>query len=234
MLLWFAVNFAFALPTHPSGGSTIIYPIIHAVVRYSIVDDASGTVVNSVDQSIIGQGSASDGAGSGFDLPAILWLSFGLAAGLYLTLGGIRLWRMTTALAIGMVFALCGQLLSGDPRLSNQCNLQPICSLGGDYKCRQCNRRVGYPPDGHHIKLLHARVPWRSFQVLWPGRNACLEHPRRDVGRNAIGSDARGAAFATLSSELDHYRGVCGGWVRGHSVQATNRHSECRFLERPL
>ena len=66
--------------------------------------DASGTIVDGVNE-----GSASDGAGSGFDIPAILWLSFGLVVGLYLTLGGMRLWRITTALAIGLVFAFCGK-----------------------------------------------------------------------------------------------------------------------------
>ena len=87
-----------------------MHRITHAVTRDIIVDEAAGTVVNSADQSTIGQGPASDGAGSGFDIPAILWLSFGLAVGLYLTVGGMRLWRMTTAFAIGMVFALCGRL----------------------------------------------------------------------------------------------------------------------------
>ena len=79
------------------------------VVARDAVDGASGTTISSVGQSEASQGSASDGAGSGFDIPAILWLSFGLVVGLYLTLGGMRLWRMTTALAIGMVFAVCGQ-----------------------------------------------------------------------------------------------------------------------------
>ena len=74
------------------------------------MDEVSGTVVNSEDQSKIDQGPASDGSGSGFDVPAVLWLSFGLVVGLYLTLGGMRLWRMTTALAIGLFFAICGEL----------------------------------------------------------------------------------------------------------------------------
>jgi len=94
-----------------------MHRITYAVTREIVVED-SGTVVNSMDQSRIDQGSASDGAGSGFDVPAVLWLSFGLALGLYLTLGGMRLWRMTTAFAIGMVLALCGRpLFSEDPWL---------------------------------------------------------------------------------------------------------------------
>jgi len=56
---------------------------------------------------MIGAGPASDGAGSGFDAPMVLWLSFALTVGPFLALGGMRLWRITTALAIGLVFALC-------------------------------------------------------------------------------------------------------------------------------
>ena len=108
LLLWFTVSLTFALPTHHGRGLTAIHRIIHVETRNVIVDDSSGTVVNSGDQSRVDQGSASDGAGSGFDVPAVLWLSFGLAVGLYLTFCGMRLWRMTTAFAVGLVFVLCG------------------------------------------------------------------------------------------------------------------------------
>jgi hypothetical protein len=85
------------------------------------VDEDAGTVVDSDTQRRIDQGSASDGAGSGFNIPAVLWLSFGLTVGLYLTLGGMRLWRMTTAFAIGLILTICGQSsLSGDPCFSNR------------------------------------------------------------------------------------------------------------------
>jgi hypothetical protein len=113
------VRFSFALPANYGRGSAAAHRITYAVARSIVVDETSGTVVDSMDQSKIDQGSASDGAGSGFDIPAVLWLSFGLAVGLYLTLGGMRLWRLTTAFAIGIVFALCGKsLLSEDPWLS--------------------------------------------------------------------------------------------------------------------
>ena len=96
-----------------------MHRITYAVTRDIVVDEDSATVVNSADQSRIDQGSVSDGAGSGFDVPAVLWLSFGLAVGLYLTLGGMRLWRMTTAFAIGIAFAFCGRsLLSQGPWLA--------------------------------------------------------------------------------------------------------------------
>lgn len=109
LLLLFTVSFVFALPTHHDRGSAATHHIIHAVGRDLLVDEVSGTVVNSVDQSRVDQGPASDGAGSGFDVPAILWLSFGMAIGLYLTLCGMRLWVITTAFAIGLVLAFCCQ-----------------------------------------------------------------------------------------------------------------------------
>lgn len=72
------------------------------------MNEASESVVDSEDQSGMDQGSASDGAGSGFDIPAVLWLSFGLAVGIFFTFGGMRLWRATTAFSIGLVLAFCG------------------------------------------------------------------------------------------------------------------------------
>ena len=121
LFLWIAVSFASTSPTHHSGSSTTIHRVVRAVTRELVVDEDAGTVVDTNTQRRIDQGSASDGAGSGFNIPAVLWLSFGLAVGLYLTLGGMRLWRMTTAIAIGLILTICGQSsLSGDPCFSNR------------------------------------------------------------------------------------------------------------------
>lgn len=96
LFISFAVDVAFAFP---------IRLAIHAPHPGTRAVEDSGNAVNSVNQS--GTGTATDGAGSGFDIPAILWISFGLVVGSFLTFGGMRLWRMTTAFAIGLVFALC-------------------------------------------------------------------------------------------------------------------------------
>lgn len=82
---------------------------IDAPTQVLAADNSSGTAVNGMGQSTINSGFASDGAGSGFNVPMVLWLSFGLAIGLFFTLGGMRLWRITTALAIGLVLTLGGQ-----------------------------------------------------------------------------------------------------------------------------
>lgn len=85
-----------------------MHHIVHALIRDVVVNEVPRTVADSEERGRVDEGSASDGAGSGFDVPALLWLSFGLAVGSYLTLGGMRLWRMTTALAIGLVLAMGG------------------------------------------------------------------------------------------------------------------------------
>ena len=108
LLLLTMVGLSSPLPAPYSQVSTAVHRITDAVIRDVVVDETSGTVVDSKDQRRIDQGSASDGAGSGFNVPAVLWISFGLAVGLYLTVGGMRLWRMTTAFALGIVSAFCG------------------------------------------------------------------------------------------------------------------------------
>lgn len=52
------------------------------------------------------QGSASDGSGSGFNLPAILWIVFTFTIGLSLAAVGVRGWRATTAVALGLALAV--------------------------------------------------------------------------------------------------------------------------------
>lgn len=104
LLLWFTASFSFASPKHRNGDPTARHRIIGAVTR-----GVTRAVTDSENRGRVDQGSASDGAGSGFDIPTIVWVSFGLTVGSYLTLGGMRVWRMTTAFAIGLVLAICGQ-----------------------------------------------------------------------------------------------------------------------------
>jgi len=63
-------------------------------------------VADPVTQQPVPQGSASDGGGYGFDVPAIIWLVWSFAVGAPLTLAGIRLSRATTGAAIGIVCTL--------------------------------------------------------------------------------------------------------------------------------
>jgi len=84
------------------------------------VDESSGAVAGREGQAKVDLGSVSDGAGTSFDPAAIIRFAFELAVGLYLTFGGMRWWRITTGLAIGMAFAFGGQSSSPHPSCSNQ------------------------------------------------------------------------------------------------------------------
>ncbi|KAH7925294.1 hypothetical protein BV22DRAFT_1011538 [Leucogyrophana mollusca] len=74
-----------------------------------IFSNASGTteVYSGTTGEQIPQGSASDGSGSGFSLPAILWIACSFTIGVPLMLAGIRGWRLTTGAAIAISAALC-------------------------------------------------------------------------------------------------------------------------------
>jgi hypothetical protein len=76
-----------------------------------IITNTNGTVVvySPLTGNEIPQGLATDGSGSGFSLPAILWIAFSFTVGVPLMLAGFRGWRLTTGAAIGLSVAVaCG------------------------------------------------------------------------------------------------------------------------------
>ncbi|KAH7907346.1 hypothetical protein BJ138DRAFT_1160371 [Hygrophoropsis aurantiaca] len=74
-----------------------------------IFDNSTGAteVWSPVTGQQIPQGSDSDGSGSGFSLPAILWIACCFVFGVPLMLAGIRGWRFTTGAALAIAAALC-------------------------------------------------------------------------------------------------------------------------------
>ena len=122
LLFAFCVNDALASPISPSAAAlspadaftpTPVAPAAAPVLakRVTPVVVGSGntsTVINPATESVIAQGSGSDGSGTDFSLPAILWLAFAFAVGAPLALAGIRLWRVTTGMGVGLAVALCG------------------------------------------------------------------------------------------------------------------------------
>ncbi|KIM82473.1 hypothetical protein PILCRDRAFT_820332 [Piloderma croceum F 1598] len=111
--VWFLLNFVNAIlasPIAPSFGSTESHHTLHARDRSGvIINDADGGVVvfNSQTQQPIPQGSASDGGGSGFNTPAVLWIVLLFLLGVPLAVAGIRGWRLTLGVAIGLSIAVC-------------------------------------------------------------------------------------------------------------------------------
>ncbi|OJT10578.1 hypothetical protein TRAPUB_12914 [Trametes pubescens] len=70
-------------------------------------DGTNSTVVDPSTRQTIAQGSATDGGGVDFNVPAIIWLAFVFTVGAPLALVGIRLWRVTTGAGVGLAAALC-------------------------------------------------------------------------------------------------------------------------------
>ena len=227
LLFWFVAGSSFALKTHHGRGLTAVHRAVHVVARDIVVGEIPRVVANREGQGKVDIGSAPDGAGTGYDLSALLRLTFELAVGLYLTSAGMRWWRITTGLAIGLVFAFCGQSSSQRPSCSNHRDRDSVCSLGDHYqrhKRKGCNR---YHSDIYHIVIFRAWVPLWSLQVLSSGRADSFEYSRWDVSWDASCSAARGTPPETNGSELDHRRPVHGYWVRSGFFQTKNRRCGC-------
>jgi len=110
---WFflsLVNVIFASPIILPSHSANSRDILHARDRSGvIINDATGNIVvfDSQTQQVISQGSASDGSGSGFDAAAVLWMVLSFLIGIPLGVAGIRGWKLTLGVAIGLSTAVC-------------------------------------------------------------------------------------------------------------------------------
>ncbi|KAI0079847.1 hypothetical protein K474DRAFT_1591300 [Panus rudis PR-1116 ss-1] len=93
-------------------------PIIPVVARHPLLlsrsvdpivtsDDGTQSVIDPETLQPVDQGLATDGSGTDFDVAAIIWLAWSLAVGIPLALAGIRLWRLTTGVSLGIAFSVC-------------------------------------------------------------------------------------------------------------------------------
>jgi hypothetical protein len=107
LLLWLSAYLTsvlvYASPVTLGYGLTLI-PRADAVIKEV---DGEVQVFGTSDNQRVPQGPASDGAGSSFDGPAILWIGISAVVGLPLALAGIRGWRFTTGAGIGLASAVC-------------------------------------------------------------------------------------------------------------------------------
>lgn len=74
-----------------------------------VISNVSGTVevFDPNTRQSIPQAPATDGGGSGFDLPALIWIGFSLIIGIPMACAGIRGWRLTTGAGIGVTLTVC-------------------------------------------------------------------------------------------------------------------------------
>ncbi|KAF8055787.1 hypothetical protein FPV67DRAFT_1538916 [Lyophyllum atratum] len=89
---------------------TISPPRPHLVPRGKFIfNNATGTpqIFSPVSQQIIPQGPGTDGSGADFSAAALIWLAFCFVVGTPMALAGIRCWRFTTGVGIGLSAAVC-------------------------------------------------------------------------------------------------------------------------------
>jgi hypothetical protein len=75
----------------------------------AIINNVTGVaeVFSPSTGQLIPQGSASDGGGRNFSPAAALWITFCFLVGIPIALAGIRGWRLTTGVGIGLAAAVC-------------------------------------------------------------------------------------------------------------------------------
>jgi hypothetical protein len=82
---------------------------LQLVPRSVIVNNDSGTirVFDSSTHQMISQGPATDGGGTGYSVAAVIWVVFCFVVGTPMALAGIRGWRATIGVGIGLPATAC-------------------------------------------------------------------------------------------------------------------------------
>jgi len=102
----FTITAVLATPITRSPSSIQLQPRERYILRNNSV---TGTLqaFNPVTRQPVPQGQASDGSGKGFDASSGIWIAFSFVVGTPLSLAGIRGWRMTTGVGLGLSAAVC-------------------------------------------------------------------------------------------------------------------------------
>lgn len=149
--------------THPSLSLSPLRS--HVAIRANVVfNNATGElqVFDPVTRQLIPQGLASDGSGDDFSSPALIWLVFCFVVGIPMALAGIRGWRLTTGVGIGLAGAVCC-MYSGtlNALYITQYNSSRFVfdstSLGSIHQHRQRRRHLRHSALSHRPWLL---PPW--------------------------------------------------------------------------
>ncbi|KAF8161410.1 hypothetical protein B0H34DRAFT_653299 [Crassisporium funariophilum] len=73
-----------------------------------VINNATGQpiVLNPATNQVFPQGRATDAGGKDFDVPALIWLIFSFVIGIPMSLAGIRGWRLSTGVGMGLAGAV--------------------------------------------------------------------------------------------------------------------------------
>lgn len=153
------ISFCESRPTSNDGTSDVITDTL-----------GNSQVIDPTTDQTIAQGSASDGAGSGLDVPAVLWIAMVFITGLPLLTAGVRGGRLTSGTGAGLALAVAGMLLSSinfcggifTRRLVSWRLILLLNSMGGSYQHRQRKWRTRYYYlPYHHGPLSCGVCRWR-------------------------------------------------------------------------
>ena len=110
-----------AFPVQPSvfrsNTSPSLLPEFHILHRRRgplIIANTTGqpTVIDSTTRTSVAQGPATDAGGVGHDAPALIWVSFSFVIGLPMAFAGIRGWRLTTGVGVGLAGTVACKFLA--------------------------------------------------------------------------------------------------------------------------
>lgn len=108
IILWLFLcqylTFVLAYPTTAPAHQLVPRGRPHVIVKNST---CGIEVLDPITRTLIAQGPATDGSGSNFSPPALIWVGFCFGVGVPLALAGIRGWRLTTGAGVGLAGAVC-------------------------------------------------------------------------------------------------------------------------------
>ena len=93
-----------------SGSASPLLPLIHLASRATpILNNHTGQpeAYSPITQQLIPQGPATDAGGQNYNGPAILWIIFSFVIGPPMAFAGIRGWRLTTGVGLGLAATVC-------------------------------------------------------------------------------------------------------------------------------
>lgn len=162
LVLFFAAFFLLTAPNVVQASPLAVSLVKRGpIITYS---DA-GRVTNVTDPSTgvpITQGDATDGSGSGLDSAAIIWLAWSFVVGVPLMLAGIRLWRFTTGVGIGLSLTVCSMFSCS----SHLLRFDVVSSMVRLRQLFECQWNIRPDSDAYRPRSVSGRLHYRLIRHL--------------------------------------------------------------------